>query len=574
MNGQIVREENIASTPPKWQHPILPAPATQGNILITTTPFTTPPEDSSNFKWLAMEDIIGTANVKMEYDEKKNEFYFYKAKGHLDNNGEWHYEWEKFAVVVGISEETQRELQNLVYVSYIYDTDIANTLKVCGVKKDGELQLLCDITFVTPQEFAVAVNNLTNRINTEESRATNRENEIESNLNNEITRATNRENEIESNLNNEIIRATNRELDLQNQINDTKENLSEYIGNFATKAALEAYSGTAHNNDYAVVLNDETHDGQCWRYIYKENTHSWLAQYMVNEEPMTQAQIAALNSSITAEKVAQIVQNKQDIFEIKNEIGGLQDELTAGNGIDININNNVISVKGGNGIDVNANGINVTPGDTIQINSDKVEVKPYQGIVKTNSGLSTNNGDGITFDSNNKITLNTNLAKSTTELGDTPSGFVLHSDGKLEVQPGEYIGNMTWSRSSNLFGTLTNTKIKRHKLFLLTLQLRKDTGNWENAYSNVVSVDANASQLVAFTSPVNPYKRDSSGNTKGWMIHEMELTVNTISGTISQVTKGQWMINPWDAGTPALNWEIATSIYNSTWSGRIRVYGI
>ena len=79
---------------------------------------------------------------------------------------------------------------------------------------------------------------------------------------------------------------------------------------------------------------------------------------------------------------------------------------------------------------------------------------------------------------------------------------------------------------------------------------------------------------MEFTSPVNPYQRDSSGNTKGWMIHEMELTVNTTSGSISQVAKGKWMINSWDTGNPALNWVVATSIYDSTWSSRIRVYGI
>ena len=148
----------------------------------------------------------------------------------------------------------------------------------------------------------------------------------------------------------------------------------------------------------------------------------------------------------------------------------------------------------------------------------------------------------------------------------------------MEVQAGviqpEYIGNMTWNRSTNLFETITNAKIKRHNLFLLTLQLKNNTGNWINNFSNVFSVDGNSTQIVSFTSPVNPYSRDSSGNTKGWLIHNMELTLNTTSGSISQVTKGKWMINPWDLGTPALNWVTAPSIYDSTWSGRIRVYGI
>lgn len=55
-------------------------------------------------------------------------------------------------------------------------------------------------------------------------------------------------------------------------------------------------------NDYAVVLDDETHDDETTRYSYQWSW--WQYQYTINETPLTQAQINALNSWITAAKVS------------------------------------------------------------------------------------------------------------------------------------------------------------------------------------------------------------------------------------------------------------------------------
>lgn len=54
-------------------------------------------------------------------------------------------------------------------------------------------------------------------------------------------------------------------------------------------------------NDYTIVLDDENHDHATTRYIYNS---VWEYQYTVNETPLTQAQLNALNSGITAAKVA------------------------------------------------------------------------------------------------------------------------------------------------------------------------------------------------------------------------------------------------------------------------------
>ena len=87
-----------------------------------------------------------------------------------------------------------------------------------------------------------------------------------------------------------------------------------FRGSFATKAALLAVawqtsdpnaSYYVSNNDYAVVLADETQNNECWRYIYVTGT-GWTAQYRINESPMTQAQLDALNSGATAAIISSV----------------------------------------------------------------------------------------------------------------------------------------------------------------------------------------------------------------------------------------------------------------------------
>ena len=79
--------------------------------------------------------------------------------------------------------------------------------------------------------------------------------------------------------------------------------------NFPTKAALIAgpyyYKGqlyTPTNNDYALVEDDETKNDATTRYIY--DGVQWAFQYIVNDTPFTQAQLNAINSTITSNLVA------------------------------------------------------------------------------------------------------------------------------------------------------------------------------------------------------------------------------------------------------------------------------
>ena len=87
-----------------------------------------------------------------------------------------------------------------------------------------------------------------------------------------------------------------------------------FRGSFATKAALLAVqwqttnpSGANYvsNNDYAVVLDDESQNDECWRYVYVTGT-GWSAQYRINESPLTQAQLDALNSGATAAIISSV----------------------------------------------------------------------------------------------------------------------------------------------------------------------------------------------------------------------------------------------------------------------------
>ena len=81
---------------------------------------------------------------------------------------------------------------------------------------------------------------------------------------------------------------------------------------FTTHAALATgpyyLDGTAvttsdlHNNDYAMVMADETHDNKPARYIWSGS--QWSFQYVLNNTTFTQAQVDALNSTITSNLVS------------------------------------------------------------------------------------------------------------------------------------------------------------------------------------------------------------------------------------------------------------------------------
>lgn len=70
-------------------------------------------------------------------------------------------------------------------------------------------------------------------------------------------------------------------------------------------------------NDYTIVLADEQHDNATTRYIYN---NGWEYQYTVNETALTQAQLDALNSWITAGKVSTYDWYASDIADKQDEL--------------------------------------------------------------------------------------------------------------------------------------------------------------------------------------------------------------------------------------------------------------
>lgn len=226
MNNNLVNGDNISKLPPHWGHPILPPNSVQGSLLFVVNPFVEPPQDSGNFRWLPMEDIIGVALTRLDFDEKKSEYHLYQAKGHLNNDGEWVYEWQVVGTWAALTDAVKEALEKLVYYEYIFDTSEENVLKVIGVRKDETRDTLCTISFTSKGEFDYAIEYLQTQINNiNEDIAT-----LRNDLTSEINRATERENQIEQNLNTEIDRATAKENELEENIEENRIEVGTYGG--------------------------------------------------------------------------------------------------------------------------------------------------------------------------------------------------------------------------------------------------------------------------------------------------------------------------------------------------------
>lgn len=135
-----------------WQFNTIPGLANQGAILMTKNDITEPPFQQSDFIWKAMEDVIGVANVKFEYDEVNNKYHIYKAKGHQNNQGQWSYSWEEYGTWDALPEEVVETLRAMTYIQYRFVTQnvLGNTvLTIYGVRKTGVEDVIAIITFTS-----------------------------------------------------------------------------------------------------------------------------------------------------------------------------------------------------------------------------------------------------------------------------------------------------------------------------------------------------------------------------------------------------------------------------------------
>ena len=86
-------------------------------------------------------------------------------------------------------------------------------------------------------------------------------------------------------------------------------NTANFIGTFNSVAALEAYSGTVTNNDYAFVTSTDTAGNTLYdRYKYTTSTNpaSWVFEYELNNSSFTSDQWAAINSGATTTNIGLI----------------------------------------------------------------------------------------------------------------------------------------------------------------------------------------------------------------------------------------------------------------------------
>ena len=78
-------------------------------------------------------------------------------------------------------------------------------------------------------------------------------------------------------------------------------NTANFIGTFNSVDALEAYSGTVTNNDYAFVIDTDSDGNTVYnRYKYNGETETWSFEYALNNSSFTAAQWAAINSGLTS----------------------------------------------------------------------------------------------------------------------------------------------------------------------------------------------------------------------------------------------------------------------------------
>ena len=125
---------------------------------------------------------------------------------------------------------------------------------------------------------------------------------------------------------------------------------------FSSVAELEAYAGTVTNNDYAFVTGIDE-NGNAYYDRYKADVNdgvvTWAKEYRLNNSSFTAEQWAAIQSGITAEKVAQfegavspvdVVQSGNMSAVTSNAVNGALTNLFT-NPIDLAINSKIGSIR-------------------------------------------------------------------------------------------------------------------------------------------------------------------------------------------------------------------------------------
>lgn len=203
-------------------------------------------------------------------------------------------------------------------------------------------------------------------------------------------------------------------------------NTANYISDngqpFTSLAALEAYSGTLTNNDYAFVVGTDQQGNTTYtRYKYVASTSSWAEEYVLNNSSFTANQWAAINSGITSGDVSKLagLANIQTIganLTLTNgELSATDTTYTAGSNVQISAQN-VISATdttytAGTGLDLTGTQFSID--NTVALKSEI----PTKTSDLTNDSDFVTNTDYATTSTGGVIKTSTNYGNQLTSNG-------------------------------------------------------------------------------------------------------------------------------------------------------------
>lgn len=451
---------NVNENVPAWQFNTIPGNANQGAVLMTRSDIGNPPFNQSDFVWKAMEDIIGTANVKLEYSEPENKYRLYKAKGHRDEEGEWSYEWTKIGEFDALTPETVEILRVLKYVEYVYDADTPNVLKVVGVKKDGTSEVILNISYTTVNDLNEAVTNLTNSINAETNRATIKENQLED----EITQNT--------------------------PLSGTATQVTQETNGKSTNVKVDNDNIKVNNNNELttdVIDDTQTRNDKGW-------SSSKISQ-IIHQIGIYKGQVATvadLPSGAVNGDIYKVLADGNYYMWNGTTWDDLESDYTSGPGIDIT--NRVIRVKpNGRSIDVTNNGIAVITSRGIATDENGVYANLNQGLELHNNAIRTKLGQGMMFDANDALKVkvdgttvvfdaNGNL-KATGSAAAFNIGNGLKYDSSTNILSANIGTGLSFNSSGELYVTNLNRPVKYDLLCIYEFPLNTNEDTNINIYN-------------------------------------------------------------------------------------------
>lgn len=317
-----------------------------------------------------------------------------------------------------------------------------------------------------------------------------------------------------------------------------------FNGSYATYADLVVATGM-NKNDYAIVLADENHNNECWRYKYDGT--EWKIEYRVNETALTIEQNNALNSGITAE----IVSNLNDIIPntatSDNKLATIDDITTLGSSTTINLDSKMdkTNPKGTGSVAINADNVN-----------DKgIAIGTSEAIATASGNYTVAIGPSVSVSGDSSAALG---------FGNSVSGVNSYAFGKNNNLPYDgsvAIGsdNVSSNSSEETYTFGHNLTALKSQQFVLgkyndttgTRNLSFVIGNGVNGFpSNSLAIDDNGNLIIRGTVYINADSNSDNGISLSDLFSKNnslkfsgKLTAGQTSLVIedSQITEDMWV---------------------------------